>query len=193
MKNIKMWFSGLSAVRRVAVVATLSLLVLGAVGATAQPNNNITPPTTPDSVQNAPKIEVKQITTTDAIPYTSSTIQDGSLERGTTKTRTRGVDGLLTHTYFVTYTDGVETSRTTPTDNVTIKPINEVVAVGTKAPAPVCENGTYVNSAGNTVCSPYSSPSAPSGASARCRDGTYSFSQSRSGTCSHHGGVAAWL
>jgi len=35
--------------------------------------------------------------------------------------------------------------------------------------------------------------SAPPGATARCRDGTYSFSQHHSGTCSHHGGVAAWL
>src|SRR4051812_47143680 len=33
----------------------------------------------------------------------------------------------------------------------------------------------------------------PPGASARCRDGTYSFSQHHSGTCSHHGGVAQWL
>ena len=35
--------------------------------------------------------------------------------------------------------------------------------------------------------------SVPAGATARCRDGTYSFSQHRAGTCSHHGGVAAWL
>jgi hypothetical protein len=35
--------------------------------------------------------------------------------------------------------------------------------------------------------------SPPPGATAHCRDGTYSFSQHRSGTCSHHGGVAAWL
>jgi len=34
---------------------------------------------------------------------------------------------------------------------------------------------------------------APSGATARCRDGTYSFSKHRSGTCSHHGGVATWI
>ena len=33
----------------------------------------------------------------------------------------------------------------------------------------------------------------PPGASARCRDGTYSFSAHRSGTCSHHGGVGVWL
>ncbi len=32
----------------------------------------------------------------------------------------------------------------------------------------------------------------PVGATALCRDGSYSFSQSRRGTCSHHGGVAQW-
>lgn len=32
----------------------------------------------------------------------------------------------------------------------------------------------------------------PAGATALCRDGTYSFSQSRRGTCSLHGGVARW-
>ena len=34
---------------------------------------------------------------------------------------------------------------------------------------------------------------APAGATAKCRDGTYSFSQHRSGTCSHHGGVLSRL
>jgi hypothetical protein len=53
----------------------------------------------------------------------------------------------------------------------------------------------YVNSSGNTVHSPaYASDNAiPSGASAKCRDGTYSFSEHRRGTCSRHGGVAQWL
>jgi hypothetical protein len=53
----------------------------------------------------------------------------------------------------------------------------------------------YVNHAGETVHSPSATVSGgvPSGASAVCGDGTYSFSRSRSGTCSHHGGVARWL
>ncbi len=54
-------------------------------------------------------------------------------------------------------------------------------------------NNYYTSSQGNDVHSPAYSNSVPSGASAECQDGTYSFSQSRSGTCSHHGGVAAWL
>jgi hypothetical protein len=34
---------------------------------------------------------------------------------------------------------------------------------------------------------------APPGATALCNDGSYSFSKTHSGTCSHHGGVAKWL
>lgn len=62
-----------------------------------------------------------------------------------------------------------------------------------RPPPAECPNGTYENSAGNIVCKPYSSPEQPEGASAECEDGTYSFSESRSGTCSHHGGVRRWL
>jgi hypothetical protein len=54
-------------------------------------------------------------------------------------------------------------------------------------------NGTYVNSKGQTVPRPENCSAAPKGATAQCRDGSYSFSQSRRGTCSHHGGVAKWL
>jgi hypothetical protein len=51
----------------------------------------------------------------------------------------------------------------------------------------------YRNSSGNLVHSPVHARTAPAGASARCNDGTYSFSQHHQGTCSHHGGVSEWL
>jgi hypothetical protein len=51
----------------------------------------------------------------------------------------------------------------------------------------------YTNVDGNTVHSPAYSNTVPAGATAKCGDGTYSFSQHRSGTCSHHNGVAQWL
>jgi hypothetical protein len=54
-------------------------------------------------------------------------------------------------------------------------------------------NGTYVNSKGQTVKRPETCSGPPKGATAHCVDGTYSFSQTRRGTCSHHGGVAKWL
>ena len=55
------------------------------------------------------------------------------------------------------------------------------------------DNGTYVNSKGQTVKRPETCSAARAGATAQCRDGSYSFSRSRRGTCSHHGGVAKWL
>jgi hypothetical protein len=61
------------------------------------------------------------------------------------------------------------------------------------APVPLSNNNHYVNSSGNVVHSPAKAPSVPPGATAVCGDGTYSFSQHRQGTCSHHSGVARWL
>lgn len=40
---------------------------------------------------------------------------------------------------------------------------------------------------------PVRTSAAPIGASAQCNDGTFSFSQNRRGTCSHHGGVRRWF
>jgi hypothetical protein len=63
-----------------------------------------------------------------------------------------------------------------------------------KQDKPKCtNNGTYVNTKGQKVLRPENCTAAPKGATAQCRDGSYSFSQSRRGTCSHHGGVAKWL
>jgi hypothetical protein len=48
---------------------------------------------------------------------------------------------------------------------------------------------------GQEVHSPSKSKSGkvPQGATAKCRDGSYSFSKHRSGTCSRHSGVAQWM
>lgn len=52
----------------------------------------------------------------------------------------------------------------------------------------------YTNVEGRQVRRPtFSDSGPPAGASAQCRDGSYSFSRNRRGTCSHHGGVARWL
>src|SRR5262249_51919687 len=54
-------------------------------------------------------------------------------------------------------------------------------------------DGTYVNPQGQSVKRPEDCSAAPQGATAQCRDGSYSFSTNRRGTCSHHRGVAKWL
>ena len=79
-------------------------------------------------------------------------------------------------------------SKTTPAPSTYKEPVKSPY----QTPTPTEPVRTYTNTYGNTVQSPTHYNSRPSGASAQCRDGSYSFSQSRRGTCSHHGGVAEW-
>ena len=63
----------------------------------------------------------------------------------------------------------------------------------TAKPAPqpaACGAGYYRNVDGNCVHRPSDNPA---GATAICKDGSYSYSQNHSGTCSGHGGVRTWL
>jgi hypothetical protein len=55
------------------------------------------------------------------------------------------------------------------------------------------DDAYYTNVSGHRVHRPIRAAARPSGASAQCRDGSYSFSEHHRGTCSHHGGVADWL
>jgi hypothetical protein len=76
--------------------------------------------------------------------------------------------------------------------NANHKPQNKPTAQKTPKHSGSCVGG-YINVSGNCVPSPSSAPAAAAGATARCNDGTYSHSQHHQGTCSSHGGVAAWL
>jgi hypothetical protein len=75
--------------------------------------------------------------------------------------------------------------------NATFAPTAQAQAAAT-APQP-CGAGYYRNASGICVRRPVRAQRPPAGATAQCRDGTYSFSQHHRGTCSHHGGVARWL
>ena len=61
--------------------------------------------------------------------------------------------------------------------------------------AELTSDNYYTNIDGQTIHGPSRTRDGhrPSGATARCQDGTWSFSQHHSGTCSHHGGVSEWL
>ncbi|MFB0488364.1 hypothetical protein ABIE45_000950 [Methylobacterium sp. OAE515] len=59
------------------------------------------------------------------------------------------------------------------------------------------KGGTYSNRDGCVVPRPEHAKgpgcSKPQDATAHCRDGDWSFSQHRQGTCSRHGGVGCWV
>ena len=55
-----------------------------------------------------------------------------------------------------------------------------------------CDDAHYVNVSGHCVRRPVHANQSPPGATAKCNDGTWSFSEHHRGMCSHHGGVAFW-
>jgi len=68
---------------------------------------------------------------------------------------------------------------------------NRSPAPGATAPTSgTCPSDYYRNSSGHCIHRPSSDPA---GATALCVDGTYSYSEHASGTCSYHGGVARWI
>ena len=68
-----------------------------------------------------------------------------------------------------------------------------VVGQISDANAYACNNRHYVNSSGHVVHSPScGNESEPPQHTATCRDGSISYSEHHSGTCSGHGGVAQW-
>jgi len=105
----------------------------------ATPAGPATATTSPEAPAE-PQVTTKTITETKPIPYATRTVQDGSLAKGVTKTRTKGVAGLRTLTYQVTYTDGEQTSKKLIKSVVTRAAVPKVVAVGTKtAPSDDCD------------------------------------------------------
>lgn len=215
MRKLRAWFKKLSVAGKTGVIIA-SLFGLSLVGAASSPPPAPTHEQKPPAVQGAqtsapantqksekpqteaapPTTTTQTVTTTEAIAFSAKTVEDTALAKGKSKIVTQGANGVKTLTWTVTYTAGTETKRELVSEKVTTAPITQITAIGTKVTEALnCPNGTYVNSAGSTVCRPYETTdnSVPAGATARCSDGTYSFSQSRRGTCSHHGGVARWL
>lgn len=63
----------------------------------------------------------------------------------------------------------------------------------TAAPAAPAASAAKSSTATKSAPTATASNTDPTGATAKCKDGTYSKSAHRSGTCSSHGGVAEWL
>jgi len=96
--------------------------------ATPQAEASPTPTPVPTTIQTATE-EV-------LVPFEATTTDDPNLDQGVTALVTAGVDGLKVITYRLTVVDGVETAREIVSEIVQTAPVNEVTAIGSKAPAP---------------------------------------------------------
>ena len=83
-------------------------------------------------VDGKPVITTKTETKTETIAFTTIRENDNTLEVGKTAVKQEGQNGVLTITYTVTLTDGVETSRVETSRTRTTEPVNRIVLVGTK-------------------------------------------------------------
>lgn len=174
----------------------IALLLTGCDPSVQSQQTTQTPQATP-----SPSIEVKTETKEEPVSFETKEEQTSALAKGATQVKQEGKDGKEVITYEVTYTDGKETSRKQTKEEVIEQPQAKIILVGIYV-APTnnnssgsisngsCGNGYYKNVDGNCIKSPGSDSS---GATAKCRDGSYSYSQHRQGTCSGHGGVAQWL
>ncbi|GAA3796560.1 hypothetical protein CSO01_31890 [Cellulomonas soli] len=79
------------------------------------------------------RVVVQDVTSTSEIAFASVDQDDANRYKGTRTVVTAGVPGVRTVVDRVTTVDGAETARTTLSDTVTQAPVDEVVAVGTKA------------------------------------------------------------
>lgn len=132
-----------------------------------------TPRATPSPT---PVVTTETVSSTEPIPFESTTVNDAARPQGQTAVTTLGVAGVMTTTYRVTMTDGVETSREQISQAVTTPPVTQVTSVGTYVKPPPPPPAAPVMSGG--------------GATALCRDGTLSYAAHHQGACSWHGGVA---
>lgn len=168
----------------IALFLTISVVLFSGCSTTDQNNTKSS-----QESQITTKTEVKE----EKIPFETKQENDSTLASGQTQVKQEGKEGVKEFKYSVDYQNNKEIKRSLISETVTIQPIAKITLIGTKISTPLTSTKSgdgYTNVDGDYVPSPSNNPA---GATARCKDGTYSYSQNRSGTCSHHGGVAEWF
>ena len=141
-----------------ATLSTYASTVAGALydaGVTVSVTDRVSPEIT-DALTDGQSVTVKRVVvtsaqTTEPIAFTTTTLKDTAVAKGTTKVTTKGVDGVKTSTFKVVTVDGVEESRTlvSSTDSPATAQVTTVgtnttatVTAAATAPAPVASGST---------------------------------------------------
>ncbi|GAA1588473.1 G5 domain-containing protein [Actinoplanes couchii] len=98
--------------------------------------------------RKAPAAEAPVVTTrtdleTRIVPYGTEVVKDATMLRGTRRVEADGEPGEETLRYLVTLTDGRPTARRLLGSSITTRPLNRVVAVGSRKQSvvdPFCDN-----------------------------------------------------
>ncbi|MCF6744362.1 DUF348 domain-containing protein [Blastococcus sp. KM273128] len=121
------------------------------------------------------RVQVSEVTETTPVAHGRVETQDPEAFQGDETVTVPGVDGEQVTTYRVTVVDGAETGRETLSTSVTREPVDEQVAVGTKARPVNRPSADGLNWAALAACESGGRPTAVSG-TGKYR-GMYQFSQ----------------
>jgi hypothetical protein len=78
------------------------------------------------------RVAISDVKKTKAIEFNTISKDDDTLDKGKTKIEQKGVNGEKTLTYEVRREDGVEVSRKLINTETTLKPVDEILIIGTK-------------------------------------------------------------
>ena len=122
---------------------------LATAGITLGPLDEVTPAATmtvtAGTFITVARVELRTVTKTVDVAYTTTKQPDPTLPAGTTKVLTRGVKGSSTETWMQRVRDGAVTQEVRLTSVLTIQALAEIVAVGTKStttPSPTRSTAT---------------------------------------------------
>lgn len=99
------------------------------------------------------RVQIKEETVTENIPYSSETQYSSSLAAGKTQIKQAGQNGSKDVTYKITYVDGKEKSREVIAEKVTKKAVNEIIVKGTKQSSSSSSSSSSGSSGGKTIVS----------------------------------------
>lgn len=189
----------LIASRKIGLIVVIASVVVLFVGAGIAPQTKTTDAAKPGSAVTVHHVVASAASTPRSKPTPTPTptptpvvVDDVNSQAGAGAQSTLVSEGFAVQ---LVYADG--TAVTDPTGLIVV---DEVPAAGSSAtlgsPVVLTLSQPVVAPAPPLAPAPapaaLQAPSHPAGATALCRDGSVSYSAHRSGTCSHHGGVAQW-
>ena len=80
--------------------------------------------------EKEPVVTTSTVEENEEIPFTITEHSYQGVHWGISKTKQEGKPGTKTRVYEVTYVDGKETSRVLISENVTVQPQNQIIAIG---------------------------------------------------------------
>ncbi len=98
---------------------------------------------------------VQTVSLTEAVPYETEEIDDGSIYEGRTVVAREGQDGSAKVLARVTKVNGVETKKDVLESETLAEPVSRIVKVGTKERPPTTGSGTFIKPTYGTLSSRY--------------------------------------